>query len=224
MVPVRRSCWWACGLGCATLHFIDRCSSFFGTPLGIQMSFGRLLALVRPSRTASIMAARPPVAPGASAMRTPLPSTGDDMRVAQPRCATPPNRPGDPRGTPSAGRPCRKFALARPGGVSARWGGVTSEEAGWLGPDAAMTNVHDAVHALLGPAIAEHVVSHVGSAGRVLGDWMRGALVSLVLRDEGIRRYSERRRGLVPFGRIDMSVWRNRRDLSRRNAFLSESD
>ena len=84
------------------------------------------------------------------------------------------------------------------------------------------SDVHDAVQKLLGPAIAEHVATHVELAGRALGDWVRAAMVSQVLRDEGIRRYSDRRRGLVPFGRVDVMAWKNRRDLTRRNAFLDD--
>jgi hypothetical protein len=103
--------------------------------------------------------------------------------------------------------------------------GVTSDQGDRLEPDAARDEVHEAVRKLLGPAIAEHVVTHVELAGRAVGDWIRAAMVSQVLRDEGMRRYSERRRGLVPFGPVDVAVWRDRRDLSRRNAFLdSERD
>lgn len=102
---------------------------------------------------------------------------------------------------------------------------VTSDQGDRLEPDTARSDVHEAVLRLLGPAIAEYVVTHVELAGRAVGDWVRAAMVSQVLRDEGIRRYSERRRGLVPFGPVDVAVWRDRRDLSRRNTFLdSERD
>jgi hypothetical protein len=83
-----------------------------------------------------------------------------------------------------------------------------------------MGEVQAAVVALLGPAIADHVVTHVGVTGRDLEAWVRGSLVSQVLRDEGMRRYSDRLKGLVPFGSLDVAAWRDRRDLPRRNAFL----
>ncbi len=83
-----------------------------------------------------------------------------------------------------------------------------------------MRDVHEAVVTLFGPAIAEHVVTHVGTTSRDLEPWLRGTVVSQVLRDEGMKRYSDRLRGLVPFGPIDVTAWRDRRDLSRRSAFL----
>lgn len=97
---------------------------------------------------------------------------------------------------------------------------MTDDRGGWPIPDARTQDVHSAVLALLGPAIAEHVVTHVEVTDRDLEAWVRGTLVSQVLRDEGMRRYSDRLRGLVSFGPIDVTAWRDRRDLSRRNAFL----
>ena len=106
-------------------------------------------------------------------------------------------------------------------GVSTVVVGMTDDLGGWLTPDTRMRDVRRAVLTLLGPAITEHVVAHVDVTDRDLETWVRGTLVSQVLRDEGMRRYSDRLRGLVPFGPIDVMAWRDRRDLSRRNAFLN---
>jgi hypothetical protein len=68
---------------------------------------------------------------------------------------------------------CRAFGLSDNGsGVPAagswRCRGVTDARSGWFEPEARMREVQEAVVAMLGPAIADHVVTHVGVTRRDL--------------------------------------------------------